>query len=118
MQKITIINEQYSKRQKAILFISTIVISLCKIVYVPMCLLLLVLSKEKFKEWREEKGIEGIPATLMGYGASNPGKIFDIAINNFSDTRKVLEMIQEGYTIREEWYIPVREEWYIPKINM
>ena len=63
-------------------------------------------SKEKFKEWREEKGIKGIPATLMGYGASNPGKIFDIAINNFSDTRKVLEMLQEGYTVREEWYIP------------
>lgn len=46
--------ERYSKKQKVILVISTIVISLCKIVYVPMCLLLLVLPKEKFKSFKNK----------------------------------------------------------------
>lgn len=40
--------KELSKKIKVGLVISTIVISLCKIVYVPLCLLLFLLPKEKF----------------------------------------------------------------------
>lgn len=40
--------KELSKKTKVGLVISTIVISLCKIVYVPLCLLLFLIPKEKF----------------------------------------------------------------------
>lgn len=40
--------KEFRKKEKIALAISTIVISLCKIVYVPLCLLLFILPKEKF----------------------------------------------------------------------
>lgn len=40
--------KQLNKKTKVGLVISTIVISLCKIVYVPLCLLLFLIPKEKF----------------------------------------------------------------------
>lgn len=46
--------KEFSRKQKIILFISTLIISLCKIVYVPLCFLLLVLPKEKFTSMKKK----------------------------------------------------------------
>lgn len=41
-------------KQKVLLVITTIVIALCKIVYMPLCLLLFLLPKEKFKSLKSK----------------------------------------------------------------
>ncbi len=48
---------EISKLSKIILFICTIIISLCKIVYLPLCFLLLLLPKEKMKSKRKKFGL-------------------------------------------------------------
>lgn len=47
--------KMYNKKDIAILAITTIVIALCKIVYLPLCLLILILPKEKFGLLKNKK---------------------------------------------------------------
>lgn len=48
--------KEIGKKEISILAISSIIVSLCKIVYLPLCLLLFVLPKEKFKSSKVQKG--------------------------------------------------------------
>ncbi len=47
--------KEIGKKEIVILTISSILVSLCKIVYLPLCLLLFVLPKEKFKTSKNKK---------------------------------------------------------------
>lgn len=46
--------EKLTNKDRIYLLISTIVISLCKIVYVPLCLLLFIIPKEKFENLKKK----------------------------------------------------------------
>lgn len=46
--------DTYTKKELAIVYTSTIILSLCKIVYLPLCFLLIVLPKEKFGSMKKK----------------------------------------------------------------
>lgn len=46
--------DTYTKKELAIIYTSTIILSLCKIVYLPLCFLLIVLPKEKFGSMKKK----------------------------------------------------------------
>ncbi len=52
--------KEINKKDIAVLGISSIVVALCKIVYLPLCLLLFILPKEKFKNSKKFKWISVI----------------------------------------------------------
>ncbi len=59
--KFDVNKKDINKKDIAILGISSIVVALCKIVYLPLCLLLFILPKEKFKNYKAK----WIPAIII-----------------------------------------------------
>lgn len=51
---VSYVKEKLDKKDYLILAISTIVTSLCKVVYLPVCLILFIIPKEKFKDTKDK----------------------------------------------------------------
>lgn len=59
------VKTQMSKKQEILILLLTILVSLCKIVYLPICLLLILIPKERFKSKKVKLIKIGIAAAIV-----------------------------------------------------